>query len=175
MANILRRVPSRQFQLRRRFPPPSLPTRSQNFRNRQTLPTPTRSSHFLMPSLLSLTSPRHTAPTQRLRLSFSLSFSTARFLATSPGATLPSTTSGGNTPRSTRDAADGRSGSLRDSRIATRFLASRREISVVCVKKMCRAISSASVGREVKRGERQTRARRMRRTCSNGCKHKFRK
>lgn len=151
---------------------PSLPTCSQNFLSRHTLPTPARSSHFLTPSLLSRTSPRQTAPTHRRRPSLSFSFSTARFLAMRPGATLLSTTSGGSTPRCTRDSAEGRSGKLRDSRIDTRLRASRREICVVWVKKMWREMSSVRVGREgeVKRGGSDRRARRRRRVCKIGCK-----
>lgn len=143
------------------------PTRSQKRRRRHTLPIPALSSHFLTPSLRSLTSPRHTPPTQRRRPSLSFSFSTARLLATRAGAICPQpqlgTHSGGSTPRCTRVSAEGRWGRRRDRRMATRFRANRLEICVVCVRNICRAMSSASVGRE---GEVSSGGRRMRARCN---------
>lgn len=157
------------------------PTRSQKRRSRHTLPIPARSSHFLTPSLRSLTSPRQTPPTQRRRPSLSFSFSTARLLATSAGATgaqpQPGTHSGGRTPRCTRISAEGRCGKRRDRRMATRFRARRREICVVCVRKICLAISSVRVGRdgEVSIGGKIMRTCCSRYMCRTGASERVRK
>lgn len=106
---------------------PLFATRSQKRRSFHTRPTPLLSSHLCTRLPRSHTSPFHTPPTHFRRPSLSRSFSTARFLATSPGATKPSTHSPGKTPRCTRLSAEGRRGSLRDSRMATRLRANLRE------------------------------------------------
>ena len=92
--------------------------------------------------------------------------STARLLATSPGATDPNGThSGGSTDRATRASGSGRAASRRDSRIAVSERASLRDTTVVLVRKMERWIRSVRVGREglVSSGGRTLRAWRRRR------------
>lgn len=61
--------------------------------------------------------------------------------------------------------------------MATRFRARRREICVVCVRKMCLAISSASVGRdgEVSNGGRMMRTCCSRYICRIGANERVRK
>lgn len=92
--------------------------------------------------------------------------STARLLATSPGATDPKGThSGGSTDRATRASGSGRAASRRESRIAVRERASLLDTTVVLVRKMERWIRSVRVGREglVSSGGRTLRAWRRRR------------
>ncbi len=136
-------------------------TCSQYLLSLQTLPMPSRSSHLLMPALRSLTSPVHTAPTQRLRPSFIRSLSMARLVATSAGATcpMPGAHSAGRTQRSTSSLAGGRTASRRDRQMEAREWASLREATLVLVRKMERRASSRSVGRE---GEERRDARRAR-------------
>lgn len=159
------------------------PTFSQNRLNLQTRPTPAFSSHCLTPSLLSSTSPLHTLSTHLLSRSLTLSFSMARLLATNAGATgamplpPPGTHSGGSTHRCTRASGVGRDASLRERRMHTRERASRRDTTVVWVRKMERRISSASEGRdgECRSGLRDARVRRRRRECKTGATERRRR
>lgn len=122
--------------------------RSQKRLRRHTRPTPACSSHRLTPSPRSRTRVCHTSPRKRRSPSLSLSFSTARFVATKPGAKPQCRHSWGSTPRSTRSSADGRRRSRLDRRMETKFRARCREILVVLVRKMALEISSAREGRE---------------------------
>lgn len=152
--------------------PSTPPTLSQNLLNLHTLPTPTLSSHLLTPSPISSTLPRQTPPTHRRKPSFTLSLSTARFLATSAGARLAfllvvvegGRHSGGSTALSTRDSIGGRAASRRESRMLTSERASCRDTTVVRVWKMRRRARSAREGRkgDQRRGGRRARARRRR-------------
>ena len=161
-------------------------TRSQNLVSRHTLPTPQLSSRRRTLSPFSLTARSHCAPTQRRSPSLILSRSTRLFCCTSAGETivvrvlilrLPllspspelwSSSSGvggrhslGSTARSARVSGEGRAASRRARRIETRLLASRRDTTVVCVRKMERAMRSARDGREgdQRRGGRMIRVR----------------
>ncbi len=130
--------------------PSPRPTLSQNFRMRQTLPIPTLSSTFRTRSLRRPTSRFQTPPTQFRSPSLSFSRSIARVRAASAGATwpIPGAHSCGKTQRSTSTWTGGRLAKRFLRRIATKSRPSLRDFTVVFVKKIERAIRSASEGLE---------------------------
>lgn len=156
------------------------PTRSQNLRSFHTLPTPLLSSHRLLSSPISRHRRSQTLPTHLRSPSLTRSRSTSRRLATSAGATRicpPGTHSGGRTDRATSASGGGRTARRRERRMAVSERARRRDTTVVLVRKMCRAIRSASEGRdgEVSRGGRMARACCSRARCTIGARERVRK
>lgn len=155
--------------------------RSQNLVSLQTLPTPWVSSRFRASSARWRTSRRHLAAIQLRRPSLRRSCSMALRRAASPGATytgtIPGTHSRGSTDRSTRTSAEGRVARRRERRMDTSERVRRREMMVVGVRKICRAIRSSKEGRfrEVRSGDKICRVCRRRYVCKMGARETLRR